>query len=371
MKKTITNQLKKLSAAVIGLGVFTLCQAADRPTLMSYQGNLLDANGDPVGKEAPVNKIVQFYIYDAEEDGNTIWGEEQTVTVDNGYFSVILGEGTKLTGDNLFQDMEPGKSNADARYIGLIVDGVDITPRLRLLTTPYSQLSQRAVWSLDAKNAQTAGIADTLSNNTDARSGYGFVPIGGIIMWNTKDIPDGWAICDGNDTPDLRGRFVMGVGATSGKHNDHSWTNNHKLGDKYGSKTVQLLKRHMPAHNHTINNKNLGSHSHSGTTSSGGKHLHYEGGIVYNAGADLRWGLGSFNVTNGSVMEGDSGHGYHDNEKNEKAPKTSSEGSHTHTFSTSSKSLGSHNHTMGNTGDGNVVENRPPFYTMYYIQRMR
>ena len=50
----------------------------------------------------------------------------------------ILGEGTKLTGDNLFEDMEPGKTDANARYIGLIVDGVDITPRLRLLTTPYS-----------------------------------------------------------------------------------------------------------------------------------------------------------------------------------------------------------------------------------------
>ncbi len=364
MKKTITNQLKKLSVAVIGLGVFTLCQAADRPTLMSYQGNLLDANGDPVGKEAPVNKIVQFYIYDAEEDGNTIWGEEQTVTVDNGYFSVILGEGTKLTGDNLFQDMDPGKSNADSRYIGLIVDGVDITPRLRLLTTPYSQLSQRAVWALDSKNAETAEIADTLSNNTDARSGYGFVPIGGIIMWNTKDIPDGWAICDGNDTPDLRGRFVMGVGSTSGKHRDYSWTNNHKLGDKDGDKYVKLLKTHLPSHKHTINKKDLGSHNHTGTTSTKGNHHHIQGAGKMNKGMTPQYGWGVKGHNNQyEVADSD--------ENNEWLAKTNTAGNHNHTFTTSSKSIGSHNHTMGNTGDGKAVENRPPFYTMYYIQRMR
>ena len=370
MKKTVIKHMKTLGAIALGFALPTMVQAADTPTLMSYQGNLLDANGDPVGKTAPVNKTVQFYVYDAEEDGNQIWGEEQTVTVDKGYFSVILGEGTKLTGDNLFQNMEPGKTDANARYIGLIVDGVDITPRLRLLTTPYSQLSQHAVSAENSGTAQSSAIADTLANNTNARSGFGFVPVGGIIMWNSKTIPGGWAICDGkSSTPDLRGRFVMSVGSTSGKHRDYSWTNNEGLGKKGGARSVKLLTSHMATHKHTIDNKSIGNHNHTGNTAYTGKHLHYEGGIVYNNGSNLPYGHSSFTSKSNNVMEGDEGHGYHSAENNERAPKTSTEGQHRHSFTTSSNGSSKHNHSMGNAGSAQALENRPPFYAMYYIQR--
>lgn len=38
------------------------------------------------------------------------------------------------------------------------------------------------------------------------------VPYGGIIMYKNTNIPAGWAFCDGaNNTPDLRGRFVLGA----------------------------------------------------------------------------------------------------------------------------------------------------------------
>src|SRR5687767_8444102 len=40
-------------------------------------------------------------------------------------------------------------------------------------------------------------------------------PQGIILAWHTKSgvIPQGWALCNGdNDTPDLTGRFLRGVG---------------------------------------------------------------------------------------------------------------------------------------------------------------
>ena len=49
-------------------------------------------------------------------------------------------------------------------------------------------------------------------------TGGGF-PIGGIIMWSGDQttVPYGWAICDGdNGTPDLRNKFVVGVGTEFG-----------------------------------------------------------------------------------------------------------------------------------------------------------
>jgi hypothetical protein len=42
------------------------------------------------------------------------------------------------------------------------------------------------------------------------------LPSGVIVMWSgpLDAIPAGWALCDGSDgTPDLRNRFVLGVGA--------------------------------------------------------------------------------------------------------------------------------------------------------------
>jgi hypothetical protein len=43
---------------------------------------------------------------------------------------------------------------------------------------------------------------------------YQVIPKYTIVMWygSDKEVPKGWAICDGeNNTPDLRGRFVMGA----------------------------------------------------------------------------------------------------------------------------------------------------------------
>lgn len=40
------------------------------------------------------------------------------------------------------------------------------------------------------------------------------LPVGVVLMWSGEldEIPDGWALCDGeDDTPDLTGRFVVGA----------------------------------------------------------------------------------------------------------------------------------------------------------------
>lgn len=38
------------------------------------------------------------------------------------------------------------------------------------------------------------------------------LPRGSIIVWTSKDIPNGWAICDGtNGTPDMRDKFIIGA----------------------------------------------------------------------------------------------------------------------------------------------------------------
>ena len=85
-------------------GLFLLFQqgpikAADSapPDRVAYQGYLVDGNGDPLGNSVPANYDVVFRIYNVKQGGTTdniLWAEQQTVTVDKGYFSVLLGEGS-------------------------------------------------------------------------------------------------------------------------------------------------------------------------------------------------------------------------------------------------------------------------------------
>ena len=70
-----------------------------------------------------------------------------------------------------------------------------------------------------------------------------WLPKGSIVMWSGSDIPNGWALCDGtNGTPDLRGRFVLGV------------SDSHKLKTKGGTEEVTLEVEQMPEHQHFMNN---------------------------------------------------------------------------------------------------------------------
>lgn len=72
------------------------------------------------------------------------------------------------------------------------------------------------------------------------------VPIGTIVMFNGIKIPDGWALCNGElETPDLRGRFILGAG--KGEN-----LTNRVLKEKGGKETVTLTTKEMPEHKHDL-----------------------------------------------------------------------------------------------------------------------
>lgn len=140
------------------------------PDRLTYQGFLVDANGAALGATAPRNYDIVFRIYDDASAGALVWAEQQTVTVDKGNFSVILGEGIEISPEprpvlsNVFKG-----ATASERYIAITVKGigpgganVDIMPRLRLLTSPYAFLAQQAT-----KLVKSDGT-DLLSANSSA-----------------------------------------------------------------------------------------------------------------------------------------------------------------------------------------------------------
>lgn len=75
-------------------------------------------------------------------------------------------------------------------------------------------------------------------------------PAGIALLWtgSIADIPNGWALCDGtNGTPDLRGRFVIGVNPNANKNPSLSV---YEMGSTGGDETVTLSQSQMPSHKH-------------------------------------------------------------------------------------------------------------------------
>ncbi len=132
-------------------------QTRTPPDRMAFQSYLTDINGNPMGTAAPVNKTIKFIIYESEQGPESKWAEQQVVSVNNGHFSVILGEGTRLndsSGKQLpFAEVFVGTGASD-RFIELTVisdsGGSDqiLLPRLRLLPSPYAFMASK-VASLD------------------------------------------------------------------------------------------------------------------------------------------------------------------------------------------------------------------------------
>ena len=150
---------RPLWPAVLGLALLLLLASgppgraqipnANPPDQMSYQGFLVDANGTALGNASPANYDVVFRIYNAGIGGTQLWGEQQTVTVDKGYFSIRLGQGAQVGPRPALNTVFLG-SDASDRYIGVTVKGlaggdVEILPRQRLLPGPYAYAARNAL----------------------------------------------------------------------------------------------------------------------------------------------------------------------------------------------------------------------------------
>jgi hypothetical protein len=108
------------------------CLAADAaPQKINYQGLLKDSGGNPVTGTVSIT----FKIYDAASGGSVLWQETHgSVAVDEGGFSVVLGEGDvpAALGDAVF--------SASERWLGITI-GTDpeLAPRTQMVSVPYSQ----------------------------------------------------------------------------------------------------------------------------------------------------------------------------------------------------------------------------------------
>ena len=169
-------------------------------------------------------------------------------------------------------------------------------------------------------------VTNTLTATNFAGSGANLTGIeafvtGMIILWSgaANAIPSGFVLCNGsNNTPDLRGRFVVG-------YNDND--NDYDVNDTGGSKDNTLSVSQLPSHNHSFSGSASHNHTHTKATHPSG------------SGPEQNQSGGPENRTN----FGDTG-----------------------TTSTATVTISG---TTGNQGSGSAIENRPPYYALCYIMK--
>jgi len=345
------------------LGCAITAGAATVPHSFNYQGVLRGGSGEllPAG-----TKNVDFRIYTAANGSSAIWGRNYSILMDtNGLFNVALSDatGSLVTDPTATNALTSVLAISSSLYLGVKVDGAtEIAPRQQLLSVPYALMSGDVKEAsgnftvngiLTARNGVTVtgtiqasdsiqvgnasnGVATLTANtggtlNTHALTvngnltvpapakiaGYGTIPLKGIIMWSGSivDIPDGWALCDGNNTtPDLRGKFIVGAGGVDYAVNAQGGTTN-----------VTLTTNQIPAHGHAYED---------------GYYIEKdESGNLYPAGGS-RTKLPS-SVTGANGTDNDNNYMYH-------RPMTTDP-----------------------TGGTASHENRPPYYALCYIMRIK
>ena len=174
-----------------------------------------------------------------------------------------------------------------------------------------------------------------------------FVPIGGIIMWSgtiaAAEALTNWRICDGqNGTPDLRDKFVLGVGSSVAGSTANK-------GDTGGSNSITLAEGQMPEHNHDITDP---GHNHGVSNDS---HTHQGRGLTLNSQ------FGGVGITPGS------GQGYQVGYRNDNVNFDNAN-------TTNSTGITINNNSAGITsqakGSGDSVDIRSAFLALCYIIRV-
>lgn len=125
------------------------------PRLLSYQGQLLDADNQPYNGFITID----FKLYDVKYGGNSLWSEVQNINVENGYFSVFLGRVSPFSKDLHFDKqyyLEVEINKGQMKY-----------ERVPLMSSPYAFRSDYSDSSNVSKKA--LGLEDNtvkLSNLT-------------------------------------------------------------------------------------------------------------------------------------------------------------------------------------------------------------
>ena len=146
---------KLLTILLFATGVSLAVAQDSAPYFLSYQGTVTDGAGLPIGNTTPENRRVRFQIYSSATGGTAIYGEQQTITIAGGEFSVLIGNGQAISGvsgpsnNTALATILSNMSN-NSLYLGVSVaesDGnftSEISPRQQLVSGAFAFRSKVA-----------------------------------------------------------------------------------------------------------------------------------------------------------------------------------------------------------------------------------
>ncbi|HET9957929.1 MAG TPA: hypothetical protein VFQ61_25700, partial [Polyangiaceae bacterium] len=191
----------------------------------------------------------------------SLWLERSTVAVENGYFSVRLGEETPFPA-GLFES----EGNL---YLGIrIADDEELKPRQKITSVPFALRSAYA----DEAGAAVGELAQQI------------VPSGAVMPFDLEVCPAGWAAFE-----PARGRTIVGTNPV-----DPDSANSNKLsrrvrGERFGEESHTLTVEELPAHHHT------------GATDRGARmnyRVYYSAGESYFTNRSIGLGSGAYTERN-------------------------------------------------------------------------
>jgi microcystin-dependent protein len=308
-------------ALVLASAVFAFAQSDIK---ISIQGTLKDANSSAVDDGA---YDVTFRLYNTNSGGTAVWEETANVQVSGGVYSHRLGSVEALDASDFSETL----------FVGVEVNGVELSPRTELTYAPY-----------------------TLNTQFAARAGNG-VPAGSMMPFAgpLSKVPDDYIPCDGralssSEYPELFaaigtvwGNGTTGIGSQDGNTDFNvpdsrgvflrGWDNGRGIDS--GRSLASYQADNNKSHSHSF--------SGSGTTGNNGGHSH---SIIRNRNdTDNAHDPNGGNDSEGSAITSD--------RKNvpQKTFNTGSVGDHAHSFSFSG--------TTGSSGS----EARPKNIAVLYI----
>jgi len=351
--------MKKLMIMAVAAVATGIAAMAGTATSFAYQGVLRDETGKPLSQE---QATITLRLYNSNDDKATVlWEKELNLAIDtNGLFNA------ELTGGNLAEVIADAEKNGLPLYIGLTVKNSagEISPRQKMIATPlaaYAQNVAKANGDFTVKGAATFEGAVSMNGadnvfkatNVDASGNLGVtgkatlnggtemngavkmtgditvsgngglmiegaqmsLPVGAIMMWaGSKDeIPTNcWALCDGTATYELNGKKRTVP----------------DLRDRFivGAGSAYDVGKMGGEATHTMTTEEMPSHTHEFAQDI---NLDKVGG--YTAGDSI------------------GGKGF----------KSSDSDVHFHKYNTKS------------TGGGKAHENRPPYYALCYIIKIK
>jgi len=156
------------------------------PRMLSYQGKLTDSLGNPVPDG---NYQLTLRLYTQETGGSPFWTEIDTVMVKKGLFSVLLGARNPIT----------SIPDAGGVYLSLQVGtNPELTPRLRIVSSAYSFISERSANADLLQGKDTTALAQKFASAFRIGNSYAYEG-NNYVDTLFKMASTGWYVVDDGD----------------------------------------------------------------------------------------------------------------------------------------------------------------------------